>query len=229
MTITEKIKQIIAKANSTTSEAEADALMAMAARLMEKHQIEAHMLGDNDPLGTTEGDFRPKSGPSSYRPRVLAALAQYYGCKVFWYQEYQGKHIKQLLEISGPESARITTSLMMDFVWQQIVDKAAKLAEEGGHGDRGKMLRHICNAMCGRLYTLTAVDKQSSEARPRTEAVANALMVIGNSLTQYYAEKYPNRVTLKAGTRKALNSASKAAAGISLARQTTGTAHKRIG
>ena len=227
MTITEKIKQIIAKARSTDSEAEADALMAKAAQLMEKHQIEAHQLGEDDPLGTTEADWRPLSGPSSYKPRVYAALAEYYGCKTYWARRYMGKHIKQRLEISGPQSARVTTDLIMEYVWSQIVEKADTLAKTGV-GDRGKMLRHICNAMCGRLYTLTAAERETAP-EVNTEAAANALIVLGNSLTRYYDEKYPNRVSLKAGTRKALHSASKAAAGISLARQTTGATHKRIG
>lgn len=226
MTITEKIKQIIAKANSTTSEAEADALMAKAAQLMEKYQIEAHDLGASDPIGTTESDFRPTSGPSSYRPKVLAALAKYYGCKVFWYQQRQGKNIKQRLEISGPESARITTDLMMEFVWQQIVDKAAELAANG-LGDRGQMIRHICNAFNGRLYTLIR-EQEKAETAPKTEAAKNALVVLGNSLDVYYDNKYPDRVMMKAGTRRASGAAIRAASGISLARQTTGTSTKRI-
>lgn len=228
-TIADKIKAIIAKAASTDSEAEAEALMAFAAQMMEKHQIDiAAIDAAADPIGTNADDFRPSSGPSSYKPRVRASLARYYGCKVFLQQKRVGKYIQQSYEISGPESARVTTELMFEFVWNQVVEKAAALAAEG-RGDRGKMIRHITNALVGRIDGLYMAAKDKPTEQAKTEAGKNALMVIGNALEAYYEAKYPNRVLVGGGTRRAMNAASAAAGSISLARQTTGTSTRRIG
>lgn len=228
-TIADKIKAIIAKAASTDSEAEAEALMAYAAQMMEKHQIDiAAIDAAADPIGTDADAFRPTSGPSSYKPRVRARLAAYYGCKVFAQQKWVGKYIQQSYEISGPESARVTTELMFEFVWNQVVEKAAKLAAEG-HGDRGKMIRHITNALCARIYQLEQANKAKPTEQAKTEAGKNALMVIGNALEAYYDARYPDRVEGKATVRRATKAASAAAGSISLARQTTGSSAKRIG
>lgn len=228
-TIADKIKAIIAKAASTDSEAEAEALMAYAAQMMEKHQIDiAAIDAAADPIGTDADAFRPTSGPSSYKPRVRARLASYYGCKVFRQQKVVGKYVQQCYEISGPESARVTTELMFEFVWNQVVEKAAKLAEDG-HGDRGKMIRHITNALCARIYQLEQANKAKPTEQAKTEAGKNALMVIGNALEAYYDARYPDRVEGKATVRRATSAASAAAGSISLARQTTGSSAKRIG
>lgn len=226
MTITEKIKQIIAKAKSTTSEAEAEALMAKAVDLMQKHQIDAWSLGADDPLGFNRSDPRPKSGPSSYRPKLLAKLAAYYGCKVIYCQvATEGKHIKYSLEYCGPESARITTDLMMEYVWEQVVAEADRLSKEG-HGDRGQMLRHVVNALCIRLDKLTA---QAKEPAVPTEAAKNALVKIGTEVETYFGNRYSNVTMGRKSTIKWKQQAGAAASNISLHRQTGATATKRIG
>lgn len=229
MTITDKIKQIIAKAQSTTSEAEADAFMAMAARLMEKHQIEAHQLGENDPMGFTRSDPRPKSGPSSYRPKVLAALARYYGCKpINVAVSGLGNNVKYSLELVGPESARVTTMLMMDFVWNQVVEQAAALSAEQGY-DRGQMIRHVANALTIRLGKLTEEQKERHPEEAKTEAGKNALIAIGTSVEAYFKERWPKTNTGRSSRIKWSEAAGTAAGNISLARQTGGSTVGKIG
>lgn len=230
MSIVNKIKAIIAKAKSTQHEAEAETLMAKAFKLMQEHQVDGIDLNEDDPMGTDRGDPRPKSGPSSYKPKLSMALGKYYGCKVVWEAApvtsvKEARSPKYHVAISGPQSARVTHALMLEYVWDQVVEKAAALAAEG-QGDRGQMVRHITNALIWRIQALTK--EQQTQAVP-TEAARNALVKIGTELEAYYAERYGDRLkTGRASITRARHSAVDAAAGINLSRQMNETGTKRI-
>lgn len=212
--IADKIRAIIAKAKSTTHEAEAETLMAKAMQLMEEHQIDAAALNAADPLGDIKGEHKPKSGPSSYREKLNQTLATYYGCKTMWIARANTR----ALNVYGPESARITYELMSEYVWEQITAAAKAMP-----GDAGQNRRHIVNALRSRVVEMT----QQERPQPTTEAARNALVKIGTELEAYVAERHPNAQATKARMRWH-SDAGNVAAGISLSRQTGTTKQQRI-
>lgn len=232
MNITDKIKAIIAKARSTEHEAEAETLMAKAYKMMQEHQIEAADLADgSDPMGTHKGPARAKSGPSSYKPKLASALAIYYGCRPVWTHApitstKDLKSPKMILEVNGPESARITFELMLEYVWDQVVEQAAQLAADG-HGDRGQMIRHVTNALLIRVGNLVAADTVRNEP-PKTEAGRNALVLVGTGLQLYMDDRYPKLTATKSSHVRWNGHAGAAANKINLARQTTATKQERL-
>lgn len=221
MNIREKIQKIIDKAKSTQSEAEAEMLFAKARELMDKHQIEAFELGDaSDPVGMTVG-ATGSSGPSAYRPSVQSVLARYYGARPIrmWQNDKQYR-----IEIVGPESARITTELMTDYVWDQIKAEATKLAA-AGHGKRDALIRKIANAFIFRVNALLQTDSADRSASVLGEK--NAL-VVKDATEAWIASHYEGLVT-RAGSKKSTTAAAAQAAGrISLSRQMGGNATLRI-
>lgn len=223
MDIREKIKKILEKAASTPSEAEASMLLAKAQELMEKHQIEVAELADaDDPIGTTCG-APYGSGPSSYKPKVAASVAAYYGCMVV--RSVRGP--KTILEVSGPQSARVTAELMTDYVWGTINKEAARLEKEG-YGKRGTLVRQLTNAFVVRIAELLRQEKAKPTAA--TGVGKQALVVLKDQLAAYMRERYADGLRpAKAGRVKVGGEAvQRAAAGISLSRQTTGASHLRL-
>lgn len=232
--IAEKIKKILEKAASTEHEGEASVLIETAQRLMEKHQLELwEVEGAGDPIGSTFTEFY-QSGASSYKPQVRRALARLYGCTVVILNDVKvDPKLKRGFtagfkdDIIGPESARITTDLMTDYVWAQINREAARL-EKQGHGKRSALGRQIANALCQRIWIMVR-DQETEAPKARTET-ANALVVqMRNAVEDYRDERYPNLRTSKGRARGVSEAARNAAAGISLSRQTTGTKQAAIG
>ena len=218
----QKIKALLDKAASTTHEGEAAVFIAKAEQLMEKHQIEAHELGDaSDPVDMTRG-VSGQSGPVAYKTHLQRALARYYGCEnIRVWDSRKTWH----LELVGPLSARITTELMTDFVWKQCNAEARKIAKEQG-GKPGPMQRRIVNALCFRIRDLIA---EREEVAPKNAVAAENALVLKNATVAKFEELYPDVVLSKGSSRSTTDAAKKAAAGISLNRQTTGATVKRIG
>jgi hypothetical protein len=233
--ITQKIKTLLAKAASTTFEAEADALMVKARALMEEHQISAWQLGgSDDPIGMTLG-AQGQSGPSSYKPKLQAQLAALYGCRAIQSMGYlkdangclrygkTGRLIEGfVMELIGAESARITTELMTEYVWDQVNVQAKKLAKEYGH-DKGHMVRMITNALMIRIARLVA-EKKRAEAKveANTATGKNALVIIASATDAFVNEMFSDLRTIKAKPITSNRAAHAAAAGISLNTQVGG-------
>lgn len=222
MNIREKIQKIIDKAKSTTSEAEADALLAKAHKLMEEHQIAEHELGDQaDPMGMTVG-LSGQSGPSAYKPALQRALARYYGaCPIRMWQDQRTYRN----EIVGAESARITTELITEYVWDQVKAKASALTKEHG-GNRGVHIRSITNALVSRIIRLTA---EQAKAPVNNKVAQHSALVIVPAQKAWMEAHYKNLVQTKGGKRSTTEAARQAAGSISLHRQTGGSSTLRIG
>lgn len=226
-TIAEKIKKILEKAAATDQAGEAAVLMEAAQRMMEKHQLEAWEIETaGDPIGSTMTDFY-QNGPSSYKPMIRRALAGYYGCEVVrihktqFDAKYKNGYLQGYVDdLMGPESARVTTELMTDYVWKQIGREAAKL-EKAGHGKRGALVRQIANALNARIWTLKT--DHEKEAATVGTTTANALVAIGNAVVTFRDDKYPKLSAGRSSQRSAGAAARGAAAGISLNRQATGS------
>lgn len=167
--IKDKIRALLAKAMATEFQGEADSFMAKAQELMEKHQLDLFDLGQEDPIGVTLG-VEGQSGPASYKAALQMRLAHYYGAEPIRWHDH---HRKYRVHIVGPESARMTTELMTDFIWSQVLKQAGLLVQERG-GKKDAATRHIVKALIYRINREMAARK-TVDAKPGT---SHSLVVV---------------------------------------------------
>lgn len=207
------IRGLLAKAASTDSEEEASAFLAKVEQLMEKHQIDLHELGEADPIGMTPG-ITAQPGPPAYKSEVLCALAKFYGARPIRNFNLEGlKRGHWRVELCGPESARATTELMFEYVWNQVMAQAKVLRVER-HMDTGVAIRHIVKALCLRLSTLTSARK----AKPAESGTSFSLVVV-NATEQFMKQQYPDMHSTKLRPRSIHGRAEELAKGIHVSEQ----------
>jgi hypothetical protein len=238
--IKRKIQALLAKANGTDNEHEAEAFMAKAMDLLAEHQLDlGELVGDDDPILHHVGLKQASSG-HAWRWRLYSAVAQFYGCKsihvdVGYMTNPDGSFVRnkagKLIEgyeqrLVGRESAIITTDLMYPWIASQVRAKAKEVAAITGMSEQGQAKR-VAAALIQRIYRLIADAKR---AEPQTAAARNALVIL-DQVTAKYEEMYPpSTTTTMTNSRSRSDSLSRAAAeGIGLYRQTGGKAQARIG
>jgi Protein of unknown function (DUF2786) len=212
------ISALLAKAKSTTHPEEAEACMAKAIQLMEKHQIELHELGVEDVIGLTEG-VQAQAGPPSYKSDVQRALAKLYGARpvIRW-----TCHKRWTVDICGPESSRLTTVLMTDFVWDEVNKQAAEITKQGLY-NKAQAVRHVAKALVSRIHGLINARKDS----PVANGSSFSLVVV--DATNAFVEGHYNGLSKKITRSRTLSSMAIAAAEkISLHRQVNGTGPLRL-
>lgn len=155
--IKKKIAALIAKAESTDNINEAMAFMAKANELLERYQLERHELHVDDPFGNTPAECSPSDG---WIFKVVGASAQYWGAKVMWEEsrrpDFNWK--KKCYRIFGPESARITHALMLDYLLAQVRLQGRIYAKE--HRVSPSVgARNVGFAFAARLYELAEQNK----------------------------------------------------------------------
>lgn len=215
-----KIQAIIAKAQSTTHEGEAETLMAKAIELMERHQIDAHDLGEDDPQGKLNGWQGTPSSPSWQR-KLMSALARYYGARSI--MQKRGKEMT--LVIVGPESARVTVEVMYPFIVKQVRALGRELAKAEGTNAEAT-IRRVANALTIRVIELT-LEQRSRPAH--TKAGRNALTIVGTDTDAYFAQQFPHAVAGRRSSISTGNDSTRDAANkVSLNKQTNGSTVKRL-
>jgi len=116
--IKKKIAALIAKAEGTDNINEAMAFMAKANELLERYQLERHELHVDDPFGNTAADCSPSD---AWIFKVVGASARYWGAKVVWEENRRREvNMRKAYRIFGPESARVTHELMIDYLLAQV-------------------------------------------------------------------------------------------------------------
>lgn len=231
-----KIQALLAKAASTEHEHEAAAFMAKAQQLMEENQIEASDLedGDDPVIIDTEGFEQTDQSPSWYSA-VYVALAAYYGCKAvkapkLIHTSRGNRRWGYAIELTGRESAIITTQLMFPWIKAQCFEQGRKIAKEQAEArmaldipldkdqcDPKKQARRVGNALSMRIWNLVHAERAKTKT-PETPAGKNALITLDRVLQVYndhYGELGKGRAT-KISTN---TSARQAAASIGLNRQ----------
>lgn len=203
-----KILALLAKAQSTNIEAEASTFLAKASEMMEKYQLELFDLGVEDPIGVTQGVVA-QPGPPSYKSDVQRALAHYYGARPVIVPIPFTK--KWTTELCGPESSRMTTVLMTDFVWSQVNASAKKLSEEQGY-NRQEAIRHVAKALCYRIRLEVATRR----ATPETRGGSAFSLVVVDATKAFMESHYGKLVTSKGRPKSLSQSALEAAKGISI-------------
>lgn len=206
--IKEKIRAILAKAEATEHAGEASVFMAKAVELMEKYQVELFELHIEDPIDVTEG-VKAQPGPPSYKSDVQCALAKYYGARPVLIPHRDGKswHI----DICGPESARVTTELMTDFVWAQVGAEATRLVKDHAgvvwkKMNRGMAVREISKALVIRIV-------RELRERTGTAPAGSSLSLAVVDATLAFMDKHYGPLSRTKGRSKSASQSAMEAAG----------------
>lgn len=207
--IRDKIRALLAKAQASEHEGEAALFFAKAQELMEDHQVELFELHTEDPMGQTVGGFY-QSGPTSYKSKVQVSLAYFYGAEAV----LRGTSKRWEVVLVGPESSRMTTEIMTEYVWAQVCKEGGKLAHQGRY-NRGEAIRHIVNALLVRI----AQEMNRRKVEPAREGTSRSLVVVG-ALKAYMDKAFGETTEAKwRGPKSLKQSAVDAAKNISLNHQ----------
>jgi hypothetical protein len=160
--IAEKIKKLIAFADSTAHPEEAETFMAKAHELLLAHGISLLDLGrmGDDPVGQSQGAGHNKVN-DQWRGDVAHALSTYYGCKTL-FDKSRGDNVRWF--IFGRESARITFDLMWPYIDRRVLELARREKGAGNYKSIPQARRNIGNALARRIWGLIRA-KEAAEAK----------------------------------------------------------------
>lgn len=221
--IKRKIAAMLAKAQSTDSEAEAMAFMAKASAWMEEYQLEEWQLtgGKEDVIGFTSIYHGTPAEPT-WLYHVASALARFYGCRMI--RKYVGvtktgkdNRLAFQLHAYGPESARITLELMYPFVVKQVKELGRKHWLMGYSRSEQAGCVRVGNALLMRIQKLILDNEAKAPSNPISRDRA---LVVVDQVNRLVEQHYP--VLNKGRASKILSggsAAQKLAAGIAIHRQ----------
>ena len=222
-TIADKIRKIIALAESTTHPDEADAFMAKAQDLMMSHGmslLDIGRLDADDPVGT-DRDVTTANTSAAWRVQVGGALAKYYGCEMI-----TGKSgTMTMMHLVGRESARVTFSLMVEYVFRQVRSQAHIAHKAGVYGNHKLAMTAVGNALALRIWKL--VRDQRANTTSGIGKGMNALVPV-DMIDLEKRRAFPSLRTRPARPLKTDSAAMAAADKISLRHQTTAAGANRM-
>ena len=228
------IRKLIAKANGTSNEFEAEVFLNKANELMEAYQIGAHELDpDGDKVIFDDGvTFSSKS--HDWYWELFRAVGKYYGCECVregFYKDKQSKsgrweyvlHYK--MTVIGRESAVTTTHLMYEYLKIEVNRLGRLIAPRTGLSPMAQS-RRVGAELISRIWRLVPEKPQ-----PKTEAAKEFALITMDAVERLKAEKYPTLSTYKGSrTKKSDMLSREAAMGINLNLQAmSGKGRKRIG
>lgn len=174
--IAKKIHQLVAKAESTKHEAEAEAIMVKVRDLLNLHGLSlltiATSLSD-DPVLVQEnaGAYFKSEG---WGRRLSLAVAQYYGVKLIWSRKASSPN-KINFTIAGRESCRAAFCAMMPYL-QREVRRQARIADNAYHYTS---FSRACTAIGnGLTYRLLTLAEKNVATTPRQQSGLNALVPV---------------------------------------------------
>lgn len=189
--IADKVRKIIAKAESTSSPNEAEAFMAKAQAMLEAHGmslLEVGRLGE-DEIGCTDDAGRYTKMETSFRDLAFV-LAEYYGCEGVIrqkrvYCEKKKQYVTRFsVDVYGRESARVTFTLMWPYVKRAVLDSAFALYNEDRkeHGkpvhSRSVYMRQVATALEYRVRKLVREMRVERAAKGVASTGVNALVPV---------------------------------------------------
>jgi hypothetical protein len=194
-----KIAAILAKANGTDNEHEAEAFHEAAKKLMEKHGLKEDDL-DTDKLGHANADFTI-SADLIWKSQLVWATAKYFGCQAVRDRQYKVVYFN----LVGREGARATVSVMFPYILSEVRKKANDMIQINGKS-LSSNTRDLGLALAARLFA----EAEESE----------------DALTKYMDEKL--EVEFSKSNLNYTGLAQRMAASISLHKQTGNTKVKTL-
>lgn len=227
-----RIQALLAKANGTDNEHEAEAFLGKANELLVEYQLDVGDLVDaDDPIIHHTGLSRAESG-HAWRWKLYSAVSQMYGCKtihvdVGFRDNGRGKRVPFYEQrLVGRESAVMTTDLMYPWIVGQVKAKAGEIAKVTGMSEQGQAKR-VAAALISRIHSLIREQRENAPAA-RTEAARNALVVIADAVSAAYENLYPKTELLKGRPGMSDSLSTAAANSIGLHRQAGGKTQPKL-
>lgn len=186
--IAEKIRKLIAHADSTAHPEEADAFMGKAHALLEAHglsMLDLGKLGD-DPVAVDKHAFT-HSAAYGFMGSVTSAMAKYYGCELAIFRMGKDKSYC----VIGRESARVTLTLMVPFVHRQIMNLGREGFNKGMYANRMQAVTRIGNAVASRIWDMANAAEEATVGAGRATTGVNALVPV-DIIAAALAEAFPN-------------------------------------
>lgn len=209
--IKDKIAALLAKAEGTDNEFEAETFMAKVNELLERHQLEMHEVRkDADPMGHEKGDTKFYAS-QSWAKDFIFAVCNYYGGEGIVHSFGNTR----TFTVIGRESVRTTVTLMMPYLLTQLRRAGRRYAAHYGRTE-SVATREVANALIIRLYR----EAQVQEAH-RADLVGKGLIPVSD-LEAYKDEKFPNLREARMRNLDHSHSAKKLADGIALHAAATG-------
>jgi hypothetical protein len=156
-----KILALLAKADSSTHEAERNSFAEKARELLDQHQMTEYDLRRADDMFGESVVFCPYDDRAY---RYLAGMgARYLGCDCLSNSMFDpGRaRIRQVVKFRGRESSRVTSEIMVQFWWRQCSIDARRWHREGRF--RGLSVHRAV------MDTMTALGVRLSELTPHPD------------------------------------------------------------
>lgn len=215
-----RIKQMMAKAESTEFGEEADAIMEMVGKLLQAHGISLmevkHQAHELDPVAVDQHAYGFYAADMWAR-KVSDAAARYYGVQVIWFRERNYTRCA----IAGRESCRAAFTAMMPYLCGQVKRLAYRQHKNGAFRSQSVAATQIGTALAFRLYALARKRKETET--PRQASGMNMLVPV-DQVEAVVREAFPNLKMINLHRRAAVvtQHAVDCADSISLAEQLNG-------
>lgn len=224
--IADRIRKLIAKADSTSHPEEAETFMAKAQQLLEQHGMDLNDIGrldEDDTVGRSAGDHLRNNGNANWRFALAGALAKFYGCRIIGTRRGNFTY----WNVFGRESARVTFELMFPYVDRQVLALAREETRKGNFANYKQAHGQVGRALTSRIYRMMEAQEA---ARPAASADTHNALVpvdqIENSIEAWLGGTKLRQS--RAGHGGATGAAHRAAAKVSLNRQATGSTVRRL-
>lgn len=218
--IADKIRKILAKAESVVGTPEAESLMSMAEEMLHQHNLtmlDLNTLDKDDPVDT---DFEAvKYRVNDSWMNVLAGqVAHLYGCYPVVSRDHRTRHTK-FMSVTGRLSNRTTFKLMMPFIKKQVLVTGRNLHREDPQSYSSERVaqRRVANALSIRIARM--VEGNEIAEQNRVSKGGTALVPV-DLIDAMVKEHFPNLRKARRTSRSTDGKARDAAGNISLYRQT---------
>ena len=237
--IKQRIMALLAKANGTDNEHEAEAFLGKANDLLQQYQLDiGDLVAGNDPILNHPGLHAAHSG-HAWRWKLYHAVGAMYGCKSIMenglLRDEDGKVVSKngkvvdayTLRLVGRESAIITVDLMYPWIVSQVRAAAKQLAPLTGMSEQGQAKR-VAAALINRIWGLVNAEKAQNARQPQTAVARNALMTL-DAVEAKFQELAAGLESKKVKPSKSDALSRRAAQDIGLHRQTGGASQLKLG
>lgn len=196
MEMTDKIRKIIAKADSSTHPEEAAIFLEKAHKLMQENGLSLLDLGrldSDDPVGVDKW-FYTSFKTTPYWETLAYALARYFGCRLIVTLKSDKN---KLHSIGGRESARITYQLMWPFIMRQVKALAVANYKSGHFAHPKTAYKEIALALAIRISDIVREREAAEQRQASTLMQVNALVPV-DMIDAALAEVFPDMTKGKA-------------------------------
>ncbi len=189
-TIIERIKALIAKAESSPFEAEADAFMAKAQQLIEQHAINQAVLHGADPSSIGHDRVPLNGAYSSERSLIWGVVARANRCEVLNHSQYRSNKVTELSLVgraNDRELVHIVASSLEMQATRRMLDIDTSRGRESAVVQRRSFLRGFAVEVSDRF---DRARRHEHAASPTARAAAQTLALATDAVDTYLADNF---------------------------------------